>query len=179
MNAVAVIEAVAPAPDREAWLSRGKGLGAERRDIDWRIADWMVEGKAAGHLDQAGFDFLADNLGIGPSKLRLIHKAAAIPVHLRDTSLTIEHHAHVAELPAQEQMELLTEAKRHHWSDDALRKQAISRRTQIGGYEVLSQEEWEYHALMAMQHAWNRAPKQARIDFLEIAAKVDGGLIDV
>jgi hypothetical protein len=177
MNAVAVIEAaVTPA---EEWIDRGRTLAAKRRDVDWAIADWMVEGKAAGHLDQAGFDFLADNLGIGPAKLKLIHKAAAIPAHLRDTSLTVEHHAHVAELPVQEQIELLTEAKRQHWSDDDLRKQTISRRAQIGGYEMLTPEEWEYHSLMAMQHAWNRAPKQARIDFLEIATKANGGLIDV
>jgi hypothetical protein len=175
MNAISVIEA-API---DAWVDRGRSLASQRRDVDWAIADWMNEGKDAGFLTQAGFDLLSENLGIAPAKLKMIHKAAAIPAHLRDTSLTVEHHAHVAELPAQEQMELLTEAKRQHWSDDALRKQAISRRTQIGGYEVLSQEEWEYHALMAMQHAWNRAPKQARIDFLEIAAKVDGGLIDV
>lgn len=176
MNAVAVIEAVAvPAAE---WIDRGRGLAARRRDVDWELADWLAEGKAAGHLDQAGFDFLAENLGIGPSKLRLIHKAAAIPVHLRDTSLTIEHHAHVAELPAQEQMELLTEAKRQHWSDDALRKQAISRKVETGRAAMLSPDEWDDHCRMQLQHAWNRASIAVREEFAELIGESHMGVID-
>ncbi|WP_010337795.1 hypothetical protein [Sphingobium yanoikuyae] len=176
MNAVAVIEAaVSPA---EEWIDRGRTLAAKRRDVDWAIADWMVEGKAAGHLDQAGFDFLADNLGIGPAKLKLIHKAAAIPAHLRDTSLTVEHHAHVAELPVQEQIELLTEAKRQHWSDDDLRKQTITRKVETGRAAMLSPDEWDDHCRMQLQHAWNRANPSVREDFAELIAASNMGVID-
>lgn len=176
MNAVAVIEAAAtPA---EEWIDRGRTLAAKRRDVDWAIADWMVEGKAAGHLDQAGFDFLADNLGIGPAKLKLIHKAAAIPAHLRDTSLTVEHHAHVAELPVQEQIELLTEAKRQHWSDDDLRKQTITRKVETGRAAMLSPDEWDDHCRMQLQHAWNRASVSVREDFAELIAASHMGVID-
>jgi hypothetical protein len=176
MNAVAVIEAaLTPA---EEWIDRGRTLAAQRRDVDWAIADWMVEGKAAGHLDQAGFDFLADNLGIGPAKLKLIHKAAAIPAHLRDTSLTVEHHAHVAELPVQEQIELLTEAKRQHWSDDDLRKQTITRKVETGRAAMLSPDEWDDHCRMQLQHAWNRASPSVREDFAELIAASNMGVID-
>lgn len=176
MNAVAVIEtAVTPA---EEWIDRGRTLAAKRRDVDWAIADWMVEGKAAGHLDQAGFDFLADNLGIGPAKLKLIHKAAAIPAHLRDTSLTVEHHAHVAELPVQEQIELLTEAKRQHWSDDDLRKQTITRKVETGRAAMLSQEEWDDLSRMQFLHVWNRASVAAREDIAELVSQSHMRCID-
>jgi len=176
MNAVAVIEtAVTPA---EEWIDRGRKLAAKRRDVDWAIADWMVEGKAAGHLDQAGFDFLADNLGIGPAKLKLIHKAAAIPAHLRDTSLTVEHHAHVAELPVQEQIELLTEAKRQHWSDDDLRKQTITRKVETGRAAMLSQEEWDDLSRMQFLHVWNRASVAAREDIAELVSQSHMRCID-
>lgn len=178
MNAVAVIEAAVPASPREEWLNRGKNLGAERRDVDWRLADWLSEGKAAGHLDQAGFDFLADNLGIGPAKLKLIHKAAAIPAHLRDTSLTVEHHAHVAELPVQEQIELLTEAKRQHWSDDDLRKQTITRKVETGRAAMLSQEEWDDLSRMQFLHVWNRASVAAREDIAELVSQSHMRCID-
>ena len=174
MNAISVIEA-API---DAWVDRGRSLASQRRDVDWAIADWMNEGKDAGFLTQAGFDLLSENLGIAPAKLKMIHKAAAIPAHLRDTSLTVEHHAHVAELPAQEQMELLTEAKRQHWSDDALRKQAISRKVETGCAAMLSPDEWDDHCRVQLQHAWNRASVAVREDFAELIAESHMGVID-
>lgn len=174
MNAISVIEA----DPIDAWVDRGRSLASQRRDVDWAIADWMTEGKDAGFLTQAGFDLLSENLGIAPAKLKMIHKAAAIPAHLRDTSLTVEHHAHVAELPAQEQMELLTEAKRHHWSDDALRKQAISRKVETGCAAMLSPDEWDDHCRVQLQHAWNRASVAVREDFAELIADSDMGVID-
>lgn len=174
MNAISVIEA-API---DAWVDRGRSLASQRRDVDWAIADWMNEGKDAGFLTQAGFDLLSENLGIAPAKLKMIHKAAAIPAHLRDTSLTVEHHAHVAELPAQEQMELLTEAKRQHWSDDALRKQAISRKVETGCAAMLSPDEWDDLSRMQFLHVWNRASLAAREDIAELIADSDMGVID-
>jgi hypothetical protein len=177
MASVAVIEAL-PASALDAWIEVGRALATRRRNVDWELADWMLEGKQQGFLTQSGFDFLSENLGIGPAKLKLISKAAAIPHHLRDTSLTIEHHAHVAELPAQEQMELLTEAKRQHWSDDDLRKQAISRRVETGCAAMLSPDEWDDHCRMQLQHAWNRASIAVREDFAELIGASHMGVID-
>ena len=138
----------------------------------------MHEGQSNGFLTQAGFDFLADNLGIGPARLKVISKAAAIPAHLRDTSLTVEHHAHVADLPAPEQMELLTQAKLQHWSDDDLRKQAITHKVNHGHAAMLSQDEYDEHCRLALQHAWNRASPTVRGDFAEMIAASHMGIID-
>lgn len=179
MNAVAVIEAVAIVAPMDAWIETGRALAARRRDVDWEIADWMVAGQAQGYIDQAGFDFLSCSLGIAPKRLKDIAKAAiAFPVHLRDSALSIEHHAHVADLPRGEQMELLSQAKREHWSDDDLRKQAITHKVGHGHVSMLSQDEWDEHCRMALQHAWNRASPTVREDFAEQIKESHLGVID-
>ncbi|WP_347271649.1 hypothetical protein [Rhizorhabdus histidinilytica] len=167
-------------PARDAWLDAGRTLAAERRDVDWRLGDWMLEGREKGYLDQAGFDFLSDNLGIAPKRLKVITRAAeTFPRHLRDETLTIEHHAYVADLPRDEQMHLLGQARREHWNDDDLRKHVINHKVRTGRVDSLSGEEWDHHALVALQHAWNRANPHVRAEFLEMAQEANGGVIDV
>lgn len=182
MNMVTVDRVVVEldADPKQAWLDTGRQLATQRRDVDWQLGDWLIEGRENGFLDQTGFEFLADNLGIAPKRLKAITKAVdAFPVHLRDTSLSIEHHAHVADLPRNEQLDLLKQARDAHWSDDDLRKQVITHRAHNGGFSTLSAEEWDDHAMVALQHAWNRASKQVRLDFLEIAQEANGAVIDV
>ena len=180
MGVISVIEAGAVVAPLNAWIEEGRALAARRRDVDWEIADWMVAGQAQGYIDQAGFDFLSSSLGIAPKRLKDIAKAAiAFPVHLRDSALSIEHHAHVADLPRGEQMELLSQAKREHWSDDDLRKQAITHKVGHGHVQLMSQQDWEHHSLMTLQHAWNNAPPHIRADFLEEANGAKGGVIDL
>lgn len=179
MSEVALVEAVAIVAPMDAWIQTGRALAARRRDVDWEIADWMVDGQAQGYIDQAGFDFLSSSLGIAPKRLKDIAKAAtAFPLHLRDSALSIEHHAHVADLPRGEQMELLSQAKREHWSDDDLRKQAITHKVGYGHVSMLSQDEWDEHCRMALQHAWNRASTTVREDFAEQIKESHLGVID-
>lgn len=176
---VIVMEPASIVAGKDDWLETGRALAARRRDVDWALADWMAEGQVLGYLSQASFDFLSENLGIGSTRLKVIAKAAtAFPVHLRDAALSIEHHAHVADLPRVEQLELLQQAKREHWSDDDLRKHAITHKVSNGHVQLMSAQDWEHHALMALQHAWNNAPGQVREDFLEMANEADGGVID-
>lgn len=165
---------------KTAWLTTGRDLAAQRRNVDWQLGDWLIEGQEKGFLDQTSFDFLSDNLGIAPKRLKTITKAVeAFPAHLRDTALTIEHHAHVADLPRDEQLDLLKQAREAHWNDDDLRKQVISHRANAGRFDTLSAEEWDDHAMVSLQHAWNRASKKVRLDFLELANDANGGVIDV
>lgn len=179
MNAISVIDAGAAVVPMDAWIADGRALAAERRDVDWRLADWMITGQSYGFIDQAGFDFLSESLGIGPKRLKDIAKAAtAFPAHLRDSALSIEHHAHVADLPRAEQLELLGQAKREHWSDDDLRKQAITHKVGHGHVSMLSQDEWDEHCRMALQHAWNRANPTVREDFAEQIKESHLGIID-
>lgn len=166
-------------PARDAWLDAGRTLAAERRDVDWRLGDWMLEGREKGYLDQAGFDFLSDNLGIAPKRLKVITRAAeTFPRHLRDETLTIEHHAYVADLPRTDQVELLTQARREHWDDNEMRKHVISHKVRTGLVDRLTTDEWDHHALMGLQHAWNRASVSVRQEFMEMAKEANWGVID-
>lgn len=164
---------------RTDWLARGRTLATQRRDVDWALGDWLTDGRAAGYLDQTGFDFIADELGLSPKRLKLIEKAANIPASHRDTTLSIEHHAHVADLAAPEQLDMLKQAKAGHWSDDDLRKKVITLKASTGRIDAMSAEEWADHSMVAMQHAWNRAPREMRLEFYEMAGEANGGVIDV
>lgn len=169
-----------PTTELAAWVEEGRSLAARRRNVDWELADWMHAGQEKGFLDQTSFDFLSESLGIAPKRLKDITKVVkAFPAHARDKTLSIEHHAHVADLPRPEQMELLTKARQEHWSDDDIRKQAISRRVEAGLVETMSAADAEHHALMSMQHAYNRAPRHLRIEFVEAAVEANGGEVDL
>ena len=176
MNAVTVIEAANLSSPLDTWIANGRALAERRRDVDWEIADWMSEGREAGFITQAGFDFLADNLGIGPAKLKIISKAAAIPAHLRDTSLTVEHHAVVAKLPKDDQLNLLNQASREHWKVQDLREAVTQRRYEAG--ELFDDEDIESTLCTLIVRAWNRATPAARQSFMDLAKVAKLGIID-
>ncbi|MFS0771057.1 hypothetical protein [Sphingomonas sp. 1P08PE] len=177
MNALATIEAAAPPAGFTDWLSTGKDLLTKRTAIEWQLADWIADGREQfGH--QAEFDFLADELGIAPKALKSAAKvAAAFPPHMRDTSLTFEHHEAVAGLPTSDAMALLKAASAGHLDERETRVEAVKRRAEIG-QGTLIDDDWEHHQLMAIQRAWNRAQPNVRAEFLELAAEAELGVID-
>jgi hypothetical protein len=176
VSGIAVIEVTAIVAPLDAWIDAGRNLAARRRGVDWAIADWMTEGKECGFLSQAGFDLLSENLGIAPAKLKQISKAAAIPVHLRDTSLTIEHHAAVSRLPKDEQINLLHQASQGHWKVQDLREAVTQRRYEAG--ELFDDEDVDSTLCTLITRAWNRATPQAREDFMARATLAKFGIID-
>ena len=173
MNAVTVIEAAAvPAIDLQSWIDTGRNLAAQRRDVDWRLADWMLDGKDRGFLDQTNFDFLSDNLGIAPKRLKDITKAAtAFPAHLRDKALTIEHHAAAAALPKQEAMELLHAAKDKHWTPEQTRHEAMKAKPR-------DERQVEESPLESFLRHWNRLPRAVRFEAAEMIQASHGDEIE-
>jgi hypothetical protein len=172
MNAVTVIEAAAPVSDIQTWINAGRALAAQRRDVDWKLADWMLDGQAKGFLDQTNFDFLSDNLGIAPKRLKDITKAAtAFPAHLRDKALTIEHHAAAAALPKQEAMDLLHAAKDKHWTPEQTRHEAMKARPR-------DERQVEESPLESFIRHWNRLPRAARMEAAEMIAESHGDEIE-
>ena len=87
MNAITIIEA-APSAALESWVAKGRALVDQRRDIDWRLADWMAEGKNAGHLSQAKFDFLSENRDLKDSLIFELGQAAFERRRVLDGPLT-------------------------------------------------------------------------------------------
>lgn len=172
MNAVTVIEAIPAAPTFTAWVDTGRALAARRRDVDWALADWMIDGRSQGFLDQTSFDFLSENLGIAPKRLKDITKAAtAFPAHLRDKALTIEHHAAAAALPGQEALELLHVAKDRHWTPEQTRHEAMKARPR-------EERQVEESALESFLRHWNRLPRSDRMEAAEMIAASHGDEIE-
>jgi len=162
-----------PCADFSAWVEEGRSLAEKRRNVDWEIGDWMLSGREHGFLDQAGFDFLADNLGIAPKRLKDITKAAiAFPVHLRDAALTIEHHAAVSPLPKQEAMELLHAARDKHWTPEQTRYEAMKAHPRDTDRKV------EESPLESFLRHWNRLPRPVRFEAAEMIAASHGEEIE-
>lgn len=160
------------------WIETLKTLAGQRRNVDWMLGDWLRIGQER-FPEQIQMELLGGELGMSPKRLKTaVNVSSKFPAHARDETLSIEHHAHVVDLPREEQLDLLTKARREHWSDDHMRKEVISRKVTIGMADVLSAEEYDQHSLMSLQHAWNRASTDVRSDFLELATQANGGVID-
>lgn len=157
------------------WLAQGRSLALSKKSIDFLIGDWINFGREHFPEElQANLPGLFDD----PKLAKRAEKTAkAFPPHLRDASLTFEHHAHVADLPTQEALPLLKQAHDEHLPARQLRIRAMLRKQDIG--QILPREEdAEDDALMAMVRAWNRATRTAREEFAELVADSDLGVIE-
>ena len=174
MNAVTVIEAASvSATAFDAWLNRLRELFDQRRAVHWKIADCLHEGKEAGHLTQGGLDLLSEELGVAPKPLKdAIKAAAAFPPSIRDSTLSIEHHAAAADLPdAQTKMEFLTRAKREHWSPEQVRHEVMNAKPRDG-------RQVEESPLESFLRHWNRLPRTVRFEAAEMIAASHGEEIE-
>ncbi|TZG25596.1 hypothetical protein [Sphingomonas montanisoli] len=179
MNALATIKPAAPAVGFDAWLDEGRGLAAERVAVDWRLSAWLERGNAEGHLTQAGFDFLSDNLGIAPKRLKaVIAVVEAFPPHMRDETLSIDHHASALALPADERLSILKRAGAEHWTPEETRSEALKVQARLGQRQFFDRDDPEHDLLMAITRAWNRANPTVREEFIELARESDLGVID-
>lgn len=179
MNALAIIETAAMLPDGMGeWLDTGRALLTERSRVEWQLADWIADGRER-FGSQAPFDFLADELGIAPKRLKLAASVAtAFPPSHRDPTLTFDHYESVATLPGPEALSLLKRAKDQHWDDRQTRVEAVKRRAEIGDRAIFTDDDWEHHELMACTRAYNRARPEVRSTFLELAIEAAGKDID-
>lgn len=175
MNALATI-ATTP-PGFTDWLSRGRELLTRRNEVEWELADWIASGRE-NFGNQAQFDFLADELGIAPKRLKSAAKVAALfPPSLRDSALTFQHHEAVSTLPTVEALDVLRRAKTEHLDDRETRVAAVVRKAAISP-GLLPDEDWEQVELVTLTRAWNRARASVREEFLEMAEAANGGDID-
>tara|TARA_Y100000114_G_scaffold153717_1_gene174227 strand:+ start:4069 stop:4614 length:546 start_codon:yes stop_codon:yes gene_type:complete len=180
MNAVAVIGTTqVPVPTLEQWLEIGRAIADEGRRVGWAFADWARQGKDLGYTKQLGFNFIGHELGIDPRRLEIIDKAAdAFPPGTRHPKLSVEHHAHVADLPKERGFELLNEAAANKWTDVDLRKEVITAKVASGLAHLLSQDDYDDFCRAQLQHAWNRASIAVREEFAELIGESHMGIID-
>lgn len=143
----------------DAWVTTGRDLLTQRTTIDWQLADWIAEGREQ-FGDQAGFDFLAGELGIAPKLLRNAAKTAeAFPPARRSTALPFEVHASLALLPPGDRLPTLAKAATEHWGERQAKAAVIEHRHATAVFE---DEDSETRLAVEIIRAWNRAPVESR-----------------
>jgi hypothetical protein len=173
MNALTIIETASPFED---WLDRLRAAVADHQSSGWAVADCLAEGREQGHLTQVGFDFLSENLGVAPKRLKDYAKAAeSFPPHMRDKALSIEHHVSVAGLDKQEALPLLQAAKVQHWTPERTRAEAMQRTDEERMPRTGRDED---SLLESLIHHWNRTPRSVRLAFAERVAESHGEEIE-
>jgi len=162
-----------PFPD---WVALGRSLATQKRHVDWLIGDWITFGRKAfpEQIDLALADVSDD-----PRNLKRIERtAAAFPPHLRSTSLSFDHHAHLADMPTQDALPLLREAEEQNLAARELRKVAMLRKLETGQIMV-DDDDPENDMLKALAFKWNRATRTVRQEFADMIAESDLGVIEV
>lgn len=163
------------------WLEAGRELYARRKAIEWDCADWLSDGQARFPKQM---EMVLPMLAADPIEQKKLTKAArvatAIPASNRNTALTFDHHAHVADLPLDERLTLLAKAANENISARALRFLAMERKQELGiGTMLIEDPDWDYVFLQSIARAWNRSPKHVRQEFYDMAGDAELGVIDV
>lgn len=161
----------------DAWLAQGRDLLTQRNALEWELADWLSTGREQ-FVDQAGFDFLADHLGIAPKRLKIAASIAkSFPPALRDQTLTFDHYEAVSNLPTLEALSVLQDARARHLDERETRVEAVKRKA-LSSPEQLPRDDPEYDELMGIVRAWNRADRNARQQFADLMSECHLGVIE-
>ena len=181
MNTVQVV-ITAPTADMVAlsdWIERGRLLVDTRLTIDWLIGDWLTEGRA--HFEPQQIELVLGEMASDAQQaksLRLAAKVAlAFPPSHRNTALTFEHHAHLADLPVQEALPLLQRASRESLTAKELRLEVMRYKVDTG--RLLPREDDPHDdELLCCIRAWNRAHEAVRAEFAEMVSESHMKLIE-
>jgi hypothetical protein len=105
--------------DKPAWIRSGRRLGALGRISNWLIGDWVREGVARWGERYAEASKIT---GFDPHSLRnMAYVASRFDMSLRRDNLTWSHHALIAALERDEQVQWLDRATELKWSVADLR----------------------------------------------------------
>ena len=174
MGALATIERT---DGFDAWVTDMRAILADRRDIDWRLADKLREGRDR-FPDEPRFQMLEDALAIeGRDARAAIRTAEAFPPALRASDLSFEVHRYLAALPAEQRLETLAKARRERWGVRQARTAATDYRHQ---HDLLPEPDPERQGVEIIR-AWNRCQREGREyawELIRIAAKRGFALID-
>lgn len=162
------------------WLDEGRKLYQQRKSLDWACADWLATGQARfpEQMKLALIELVSDP--IEQKRLAKSAKVAAVtPKALRDTSLTLDHYMHVADLPADEQLNLLSKASKEKLTARAFRVAVIERKASLDLQpDTFEDNDPEYAQIIAMARAWNRASKESRQEFYDMAGDAELGIVE-
>lgn len=164
----------------EDWQAIGRRLFARERVINWWIGDWWAFGEhrygerakmAAEGIFGASFGTLANYGSV----------ARSFETSRRRELVSFTHHAEVAALPPAEADAMLAKAADENLSTRDVRKAAMLRKVALGIIRPRDdvQDDPDYAALKAIAAYWNRASKDVREQFLDMANESDLGVIEV
>jgi hypothetical protein len=156
MNALTKIE---PDTAFAAWLDQGRTFLAERRELDWKMADHLAQG-IERFPDQVQLSFLGEQWAIDAKELRRsISVAASFPPALRAPDVPFEVHSQIASLPEDRRLETLKTAAEEHWGAKRAKAEVTLFRQHNAAFE---DEDQETRLGVEILRAWNRAPAEAR-----------------
>lgn len=175
--ALAATTALTVSSPVQEWLDRGRGLVAARELADWRLADWIAEGRQQ-FGEQLQFDMLEAELGLDRKQLRAASRIAeAFPIHKRAAGVSFDVHRHIAQLPEPMRLETLQRASVEHWTP----KKATTVVTEYRRQQAMFEDHDPERLATLIYRAWNNAsPETRRLAFalIEVAAANNFGLID-
>lgn len=181
MQSIVTTKDFAPSPAGfNEWMAQGRELYARRKELEWECADWLSTGlnKFPDQMTLALQEFASDPIE-QKALVRTARVAAKLPASQRNAALTFAHHAHVADLPVDDRLELLKRAETENLSARAMRIVSLERKAELNiGNSQFEDEDWEYRELMAIVHAWNRARQDARQSFYDMAGDAELGMIE-
>jgi hypothetical protein len=172
----AVALSIAPDTPFKDWLALGKQLAFQHRNMGWLIGDWVSHGQT--HYGEQ-FALALPEISDDPKAMR---KAAAVaqafPPALRDTALTYTHYSHLADLPRDEALALITQAKREKLTARQTRIEAINRKAEIGQTQIWAEDDYQQMELVALARAWNRACNMTKDEFRDMIEGIGYADID-
>ena len=157
------------------WLEAGRQIAQAKHNIEWAMADWVSVGRE--QFPEQVELALGEMVGNHQRISKIEKTVKAFPPHMRDPSLSFDHHMHVADVPTQQALPLLQHAKSDKMSAQQFRLHVMLDKVAQG--QILPAEnDPEYDQIVACARAWNRADTTARIEFAEMVADSDLGIIE-
>ena len=160
----------------DEWLAIGRNLAAQHKNMNWLIGDWALHGQT--HYGQQ-FTLALPDISDDPKSVKAIAKVAkAFPPAHRDAGLSFAHHAGVADLPTDEALALLKNARQNRISAKQLKIKASVRKIEIGQTSIWDDKDIDYSELIAIVRAWNCAQPHIREQFVEMSEEANLGIIE-
>lgn len=164
----------------EDWQAIGRRLFARERVINWWIGDWWAFGE---HRYGERAKMAAEGIwGLSFSTLVTYGSVSrSFETARRLAHVPFSAHQEVAVLPPAEADALLTKAGEESLSVRDVRKAAMLRKVALGIIRPRDdvQDDPDYAALKAIAAYWNRANRDVREQFLDMANEADLGVIEV
>ncbi|WP_285583892.1 LmbU family transcriptional regulator [Actinoallomurus iriomotensis] len=146
----------------DSWVSVGQEIAVISDASAWWLADWLIYGRET-YPDR--YRHAIDRTGLSYQTLRnYAWIARAFPVSRRRDKLSMQHHAEVVTLVAEEQDEWLDQAEHHGWSVAELRRRLRGGRSVAAPEDEVSTFVLKMNIDSERQRRWEQAAEMSGSD---------------